>query len=653
MARRLALGCATLVLLLTLPAVALAGSATGAGSKSAAQRLIDAYVPRLMLREGDEICDTSGEQYEATTVNTVLGNPRVTLTEADSGGDETLVKRAPTAADIAGLAEDFHLNLPASPLGDTCDYARDFAKLKREGKAPAVTYAHIARQAGRPGLAVQYWFFWYFNQFNDLHEGDWEGMQVVFESSDPRRALEEGPSEVGLFQHGGGEKADWTDGKVEKEGTHPVVYPAAGSHATFYDAAVYVENGRKGSGVGCDDTSAPLRRLVVHPIQVPTHPGPHSHFAWLTYEGRWGQWEKSFNNGPTGAQTKARWLEPMTWMEEIRSTSPRLPAGSVLGPTVTKAFCSTVAGVTSFLNHTQDSPWVLIVVPIAFLLLIALIAWRTRWRPLDLGNLRRSRAFGQLLVASAGLYWRHWRVFAPIGLTAIPVIGGFEALTWLLSGDPGRRLDDKVGHSGLHVALGEVLSGLGGPIASAIVAAVVVVAVRQIGEDGEAGIVESFRGMWQRFRRVVGAQLLASLGVILMALTVIGLPFAAWKYVGWLFLQQQILFEDKTVRGAFRGSSDLVRGRWWYTLRVAAVFWLIGTITGPTLGFALIFADISLILINAIGALVFALLVPYIAIGRTLLYFDLQAKAEEAPAKRWRERLPRRTAVAGAQAPAR
>ncbi len=69
---------------------------------------------------------------------------------------------------------------------------------------------------------------------------------------------------------------------------------------------------------------------------------------------------------------------------------------------------------------------------------------------------------------------------------------------------------------------------------------------------------------------------------------------------------------------------------------VVAVFWLIGVVTGPTLGFALIFTDISLYLINAIGALVFALLAPYIAIGRTLLYFDLQLQAEEEPAKHWR-----------------
>jgi hypothetical protein len=44
--------------------------------------------------------------------------------------------------------------------------------------------------------------------------------------------------------------------------------------------------------------------------------------------------------------------------------------------------------------------------------------------------------------------------------------------------------------------------------------------------------------------------------------------------------------------------------------------------------------------VNLIGSLVFALLVPYIAIGHTLLYFDLKARAEEEPARTWRERMP-------------
>lgn len=620
-----------------------AAAAPGPSGKGPAQQLVDAYAPRLVIREQeDPPCEKTAEQYESTTVGAVLGNPHVTLTRIGPRGKEVPVKRAPTAADVAGLGEGFHLNLRGSPLGDTCVYARDFAKLKRAGRAPAATYAHIAREAGHPGFAVQYWFFWYFNQFNDLHEGDWEGMQITFpEASSPRQALEEGPDEIGLFQHAGGEKADWDAGKVEKEGTHPVVYPAAGSHATFYDSAVYVENGRKGSGVGCDNTTSPHRRIAVQPILVPTDPGPNSRFRWLTYLGRWGQKEKGFNNGPTGPATKDRWLEPFAWMEEIRSTSPRLPAGSVLGPTVTTSFCAVVADVTGFLNTSQRDPWILWAIPAAFLLLVALIAWRTRWRPIDLSQLRAPRAFGQIVVASGRLYGRHWLAFAPIGLSAIPIVGGLTALSWLLTGDTGRRLDDKAGLSGLHVALGEIVAAVGLPIASAVISAAAVVAVGQVATGGSTGFAAAYRGLWRRFRRVVGAQLLALLAIFLMAISIVGIPFAIWKYIGWLFVEQRILFEDKPLREAFRSSSQLVRGRWWYTLRVAVFFWLVGTIAGPILGFVLIFTYLPLLLINVIGSVVFALLIPYGAIGQTLLYYDLEELGEKAPA-RWRQRLPRR-----------
>ena len=63
-----------------------------------------------------------------------------------------------TAKDIAGLGSDYYLNLKGSPLGDTCVYARSFAVLKRAGKAPVVTYAHIARERGYSGFALQFFF---------------------------------------------------------------------------------------------------------------------------------------------------------------------------------------------------------------------------------------------------------------------------------------------------------------------------------------------------------------------------------------------------------------------------------------------------------------------------------------------------------------
>ena len=94
----------------------------------------------------------------------------------------------------------------------------------------------------RPGkLALQYWFFYAFNDFNNTHEGDWEMIQLVFDADDAAEALDEEPVEVGYSSHEGAERADWDDDKLEiVDGTHPVVYPAAGSHANKFTEALYL-----------------------------------------------------------------------------------------------------------------------------------------------------------------------------------------------------------------------------------------------------------------------------------------------------------------------------------------------------------------------------------------------------------------------------
>jgi hypothetical protein len=633
--RRLSLGLATIAVLLFAPSLAAAASP--------AQRLAEKYVPVTMLREEtDPPCDTSEEQYQPTSVNTVLGNPTVTLTHEVPGKGLVDVMKAPTAADVAGLGDGYYLNLEGKPLGDTCVYARAFAKLKREGRAPAVTYAHIAREAGHPGFVLQYWFFWYFNQFNDLHEGDWEGMQISFEAGSPAAALTEEPSEVILFQHAGGERASWAESKVQKEGTHPIVYPAAGSHATFYDDAVYVENGQHGSGLGCDNTSEPLRELKLRPVLMPDAVTERGPFAWLSYDGRWGEKEKGYNNGPTGPQTKTVWREPFTWMAAQRTTSPRLPGGSIAGPQVTKAFCSTVASASDLINLDAKSPPAAVATIAIAAALLALLVGVTRWRPVDLEHLRRRRALGQLLRAARQLYGRHWRVLLPVALAALVIVGATNFLAGLLA--TGSSVNGVAGRGGFNLAAADLLETLVRPVASAIATAIVIVFVRELLNSREAGFGAAFGGMRARFWRVVVAQLLATLGVLLMAISVIGLPWAAWKLVGWAFVQQEVLFTDKSIRASFRGSSELTRGHWWRTARVVVLLYVIGIVAGPILTFALIFTALPLIWINLIGSLVYALLIPYVALGETLLYLDLQVRQEEEPAKphrSWRPWRPR------------
>jgi hypothetical protein len=649
--RRLSRGLATIAALLLVLGLSVPLCAAAANVKdsklvdpetAATEALAKKYAPITMLREQqDPPCETSAEQYQPTSVDSVLGNPNVTLTAFIAGKGLIDVKRAPTAADIAGLTGSYYLDINGEALGETCVYAKEFDKRVAEGKAPAVSYAHIAHEQGHSGFALQYWFFWYFNQFNDLHEGDWEGMQVTFEADSPAAALKSGeePGEIIVFQHAGGERASWGDSKVQKEGSHPIVYPAAGSHATFYDSAVYVQNGQNGSGVGCDNTTEPLRELRPRTILMPEKTPRTGEFEWLSYYGRWGEREEGFNNGPQGPQTKTVWREPFTWMSEQRTTSPRLPGGSVLGPQVAGAFCGAVATASDLINLEIQSRVALIVTLVVFALLIGLFVGFTRWGPIDLERLRARRSFGQLIRTARRLYGRHWLVLLPVAVVAIPIVGGTNFLAGLLGG-----AHDVAGRTGLNLALADLAEGLARPVASAIVAAIVVVFVRELAAGRQAGFRSAFGGVRQRFWRVVLAQMGATLGVLLLAITIIGIPWAAWKLVGWRFVQQEVLFTDKSIRESFRGSSELVRGRWWHSVRVILFLFLISVVTGPALTVALIFTALPLTLINLFGSLIFALLIPYFALGDTLLYFDLQARQEEEPAKprrSWRPWRPR------------
>ena len=86
------------------------------------------------------------------------------------------------------------------------------------------------------------------------------------------------------------------------------------------------------------------------------------------------------------------------------------------------------------------------------------------------------------------------------------------------------------------------------------------------------------------------------------------------------------MFTDKSIRESLRGSSELVRGRWWRAVRVVLFLTVLSLVTGPLFTLALIFTPLPFLVINLLGALIFALMIPYVALGETLLYFDLQAR---------------------------
>ena len=173
--------------------------------------------------------------------------------------------------------------------------------------------------------------------------------QVDFDASDASEALRKGPYEVDLSQHAGGERSNWTDPKLQKQGTHPVIYDATGSHANYFGSALYLGRGAR-EGFGCDDTRTATTRLQLQTVLLPEVPSSASRTVRVAcVPGRWGQKEKGINNGPTGPATKPQWRDPIAWSEGLRNTSVELPSGRTFGVSVGNFFCGAVTvGATVF-----------------------------------------------------------------------------------------------------------------------------------------------------------------------------------------------------------------------------------------------------------------------------------------------------------------
>jgi hypothetical protein len=331
-------------------------------------------------------------------------------------------------------------------------------------------------------------------------------------------------------------------------------------------------------------------------------------------------------------------------MDGIRQDSPRLPGGSILGPATSTAFCGAIAGVSEFINLEAKSTLGAIGLALALLALIIVPILLTRWRPVDISQLRHQWAVGQLLRGARQLYGRHWRSMLALAFAAFVILAGIQGLQYLVEQwTGGNNFTILVHPVGLTLEFTGAFEDISQPIGFAIVGGAVVAYMRIIESGHEAGARASYRALYPRLARVILGQLLAIVLAALLIFTVIGIPFGIYFYFAWQLVQQEIIFRDTSIREGLRGSSALFRGHWWRAVVVIGVLSLLAVAVGPVFGFALIFLNFSPVFVNLIGSIVFALLIPYVAIGRTLLYFDLTAREAKAPAAgRWSRLVPRR-----------
>jgi hypothetical protein len=275
-----------------------------------------------------------------------------------------------------------------------------------------------------------------------------------------------------------------------------------------------------------------------------------------------------------------------------------------------------------------------VLIALAVLVVLALwLASRTTWQATAPVPVRRRRGWGAIVATSARLYASHLALVFGLGALFIPLgllITGVQYLVFRVSGlsplvDTAGASNGVVG--GLAFALGTlfVVFGLG------IVQAAGAIAMASLDGERQVGPLEAYKRVLARWRPLLGALFVAVVVVAVLAGSTIGVIIAVWLVVRWSFLAQAVVLEGASARGAFRRSSELVRGNWWRVGSLTLFVTAIGLMLGPLLGAILLFVtNASFNFVNLIAGLVYVFTLPFVAMATTYLYFDLAVAKEQA-----------------------
>ena len=277
---------------------------------AAAQRISKIYAP-VLLRD-------SLEKFKPVTIDAMLDHAALYQENPDDQDKSRLIQPqgAVTEADLRlHDGQDVYLDLFAIFSGSNEDEWEEVEEIY-----PATVYARVFTHG--PQLVVQYWFFYVYNNApgGSLydHEGDWEGIQLVFSETSTNRLLDAKgklvrpplPAWLGYASHNHGElrlprETLWRNPNGGTR-TAPVVYVAAGSHAS-YAYRVVSNSGGRATNKHLDIARGDYRTRLVEgsTYQLQLIRGDEQ---WLSWTGRWG---KDHIFGPK-VQGR-RWTEPICW----------------------------------------------------------------------------------------------------------------------------------------------------------------------------------------------------------------------------------------------------------------------------------------------------------------------------------------------------
>jgi hypothetical protein len=222
------------------------------------------------------------------------------------------------------------------------------------------------------------------------------------------------------------------------------------------------------------------------------------------------------------------------------------------------------------------------------------------------------------------IYKKNWlyyiAIVAPFAIISALFTWGIGAA---VSGDawlPGVYFPGTWSFWNIFVALGFfLLAGLIGVIINVLLHNTMMNMVGQQYFTDQISIGKAFAAAMRKIVTVLLAGLLRIIILVLISITIVGIPFAIYLAIKWILVTPVILFEGKSVSESLSRSSQLVKNNWWRILvymiiigiLVMLISWILGLI--PYIG-------------STIGTII---TLPITVISTTLIYFTLRVEKEQ------------------------
>ena len=218
------------------------------------------------------------------------------------------------------FADGDHFSLQLIGPDAFTDRSGDYRALERQIPTGLRDRVFGRTVRGEEGVWLQYWFFYLYNdaQFGgrvDLHEGDWEMIQLLIGDGDT-------PVSAIYAQHAYAERRSWEKVELDPpDDGRPVVYVGRGSHASYF------EPGLRRTYVDVDDQFEPLwwdaadgnGRRVAPQLEPMTAP-------WAQWRGVWGGTKARIplldGDSPQAPRAHGEWDHPDAFAAGARDDLP-------------------------------------------------------------------------------------------------------------------------------------------------------------------------------------------------------------------------------------------------------------------------------------------------------------------------------------------